>query len=408
MIVSKSKVRKLFEARGDLPEIGESEPAVNMAAPLSSLALQIIAGGVVIALLYWARVVFITVISAVVVAFILEPFVAFLCRFRLPRPVSSIIVCSVAVAILYLLGLGAWNQFSSLASDAPAMRDRIANTVTSVSDRIQQFEEATAKLFVPRKPDAPPPSAQNNAKKSRKTISVPPPPLLVGPLPGVIPEVRIHEDRTPISDYIYSRLSALYLDLLLVSFMPLLVYFMLSWRDHLYRSFLNFFDGDARETAARSVQGVANMARAFVVGNFLIGVILAAMSCGLFATVRLPYPLLAGTLSGFLSLVPYVGIPLAMLPPVASVMATGAPTSVLLLSLAVALALHLIGMNVLYPTLVGGRVHLNPLVVTISLMFWAFLWDAAGLLLAIPIMAGLKAVCDNVEPLRKYGRFLGD
>jgi len=47
-------------------------------------------------------------------------------------------------------------------------------------------------------------------------------------------------------------------------------------------------------------------------------------------------------------------------------------------------------------------------VVTLSLMFWGFLWDAAGLLLAIPITAGIKAICDNVTGLKPYGRFLGD
>ena len=85
-----------------------------------------------------------------------------------------------------------------------------------------------------------------------------------------------------------------------------------------------------------------------------------------------------------------------------------APSSVLLLAVLIAVLLHLIAMNVLYPTIVGARVHLNPLVVTFSLMFWGFLWDAAGLVLAIPITAGIKAVCDHVLSLRKYGRFLGD
>jgi predicted PurR-regulated permease PerM len=46
--------------------------------------------------------------------------------------------------------------------------------------------------------------------------------------------------------------------------------------------------------------------------------------------------------------------------------------------------------------------------VTFSLMFWGFLWDAPGLLLAIPLTAALKAVCDNVEGLRPFGKFLGD
>ena len=46
--------------------------------------------------------------------------------------------------------------------------------------------------------------------------------------------------------------------------------------------------------------------------------------------------------------------------------------------------------------------------VTFSLLFWGFLWDAAGLVLAIPITAGIKAVCDNVVALRPFGRLLGD
>ena len=59
-------------------------------------------------------------------------------------------------------------------------------------------------------------------------------------------------------------------------------------------------------------------------------------------------------------------------------------------------------------SIVGSRVHLNPLVVTFSLMLWGFLWGASGLLLAIPLTAGIKAVCDNVKGLRPMGKFLGD
>jgi predicted PurR-regulated permease PerM len=105
---------------------------------------------------------------------------------------------------------------------------------------------------------------------------------------------------------------------------------------------------------------------------------------------------------------PYVGLPAAMLPVVLAALLADAPGSVLLISIVIVAAIHLVAMNVFYPTLVGARVHLNPLAVTFSFMFWGFIWNAAGLLLAIPIMAGLKAVCDNVEGLKAYGRFLGD
>jgi predicted PurR-regulated permease PerM len=223
-----------------------------------------------------------------------------------------------------------------------------------------------------------------------------------------IPEVRIHEDRNVMTEYIYPQLGTLYEFLLMASFVPFLVYFMLSWRDHIYRSFLRFFEGPDRVAASRSLEGVAEMARAFVVGNFLIGLFLAALSWTAFALLGIPYPFLIGLMSGFLSLVPYIGMPLAILPPVLAALAGGEPSSLILGAIVVVLILHLSAMNVLYPKIVGARVHLNPLVVTFSLMFWGFLWSAAGLVLAIPITAGIKAVCDNVAGLRPYGRFLGD
>ena len=207
--------------------------------------------------------------------------------------------------------------------------------------------------------------------------------------------------------YIYARLNSFYQILLMVSFIPFLVYFMLSWRDHINRAFLQLFQGEARLVAARSLQGIAEMVRAFVVGNFLLGILLAFLSSGMFWMMHLPYPLLIGPLSGMLSLVPYVGLPLAMAPPLFSALGIHTVPVYILVVVSVAL-LHLLALNLLYPKIVGSRVHLNPLVVTFSLMLWGFLWDAPGLLLAIPLTAGIKAVCDNVKGLRAFGKFLGD
>jgi predicted PurR-regulated permease PerM len=41
-------------------------------------------------------------------------------------------------------------------------------------------------------------------------------------------------------------------------------------------------------------------------------------------------------------------------------------------------------------------------------MFWSALWGGIGLLLAIPITAAIKGICDNVESMRPYGKLLGD
>ncbi len=108
-------------------------------------------------------------------------------------------------------------------------------------------------------------------------------------------------------------------------------------------------------------------------------------------------------MSGFLSLVPYVGLPLAMTPALAAGLIVYDQPAIYVMIAVVVAMLHLVAMNLLYPKVVGSRVHLNPLVVTVALMFWGTLWGGIGLLLAIPITAGIKAVCDNVTSLHGYG-----
>jgi len=376
--------------------------------------MPVVAMGVIVAVLYFGRMFFITSLGAVVIAFILDPFVALLVRLRFPRSMASFVVCTIALLLLYFIGMGAVSQLSAVSVELPKYGEHIGDIVDNIQQRLEGMERSAYQLVVParqRQQEQDRLRAQqqqaDQARKNRKRPETPP----TTPAPaaglGAIPEVRIHPESTPIGDYILSRLSSFYQILLMASFVPFLVYFMLSWRDHINRSFLQFFSGEDRVVAARSMQGIADMIRAFVVGNFLLGLLLAIISSTVFWMIHLPFPLLVGPLSGFMSLVPYIGLPLAMVPPLFAALGVNTVPTYVLVVISVGM-LHLLALNVLYPKIVGSRVHLNPLIVTFSLMLWGFLWDAPGLLLAIPLTAGLKAVCDNVKGLRPIGKFLGD
>jgi predicted PurR-regulated permease PerM len=144
-----------------------------------------------------------------------------------------------------------------------------------------------------------------------------------------------------------------------------------------------------------------------VLGNFALGLALSVASSVFFWSVKLPYFLLVGPLSGFLSLIPYIGFPLAMIPPVFVALPVYDRLTPYVVIGAVVGFFHLLALNLLYPKIVGARVHLNPLAVTIALMFLASC-GGVGLILAIPVAAGIKAVCDNVPNLQPYGKLLGD
>ena len=383
-------------------------PTPKLPAPRPAQAgVTILAVAATVALLYFGRVFFITMVVAITIAFLLDPLVTPFLKLRMPRAVASFIVCSVALLLLYLLGLGLYTQFSGFVQELPTFSQRMNELVDNVAARVDDVEKRTYQVVIPKRfQEAPPPAgvpAPEPGRRRRGSKVVEPPPA-----PAQIPEVRIHTEPTPLFTYVYGYVRSFYDVLLMASFVPFLVYFMLSWRDHMRRSFLYLFAGSERQVVGKSWQGVADMVRAYVIGNFILGLMLATISCSFFFAIRLPYWPLVGPLSGFLSLVPYVGLPLAMIPPLAvGLIVYNQPTIYVMIAVVVAV-LHLIAMNLLYPKVVGSRVHLNPLVVTVALMFWGTIWGGIGLLLAIPITAGIKAVCDNVTSLHGYGRLLGD
>jgi predicted PurR-regulated permease PerM len=356
---------------------------------------------VVMAALYYGRVFLITSITAVIISFLLDPFVHLLVRFRFPRSLAALLVCLLAGLVVYAAGMALYIQTAGLVEQLPQITQRAVTLVDETQSKIEKIETSAYKL-ISRQPPPPAPAPKPVSKKKSGNTPVSP------AVPPQIQEVRIHQDNNPIADFIYPRLGSLYEFLLMSSFVPFLVYFLLSWGGHVNRAFLQFFTGEDRVIASKSLQGIGNMVRAFVVGNTMLGVMLAIVSTFGFWFVGVPFPLLAGPLSGFLSLIPYVGLPLALAPPILAALSSGATVSGVALVTAMVAALHLVALNFLYPKIVGARVHLNPLVVTFALMFWSFIWDAAGLILAIPLTAALKAVCDNVRALQPIGRFLGD
>jgi predicted PurR-regulated permease PerM len=364
------------------------------------------------ALLYFGQLLWVTLIVAIIIAFILEPFVVALMRIRLPRALASFVVCVMALLVLYMVGLGLYAQVASLYREIETYTSRIGDLVGVVTTRVEKMEQSTYQLLVGKRDQerqklqeaqAPPPGLASKSGQRRRSAE---PPAPIGPPP--VQEVRILQERTLLVDYLFSHLGSVYDILLMSSFVPFLVYFMLSWRDHLHRAFLHLFQDQSRVIAGNSLERIASMVRGFVVGNFALGMFLAVLSSIMFSLFRLPYPLLTGPLSAFLSLIPYAGLPLAMLPPLFAALPVYQTMPPYILIGSAVGVLHLVALNLLYPKIVGAQVHLNPLVVTIALMVWGVLWGAPGLVLAIPLTAAIKAVCDNVGSLRSYGRLLGD
>jgi hypothetical protein len=55
----------------------------------------------------------------------------------------------------------------------------------------------------------------------------------------------------------------------------------------------------------------------------------------------------------------------------------------------------------------GRRFTLNPVIVIFSIVFWYWMWNVPGAILAVPMLAITKIVCDRIHTLSAFGHFLG-
>jgi len=374
----------------------------------SSLAISLIALAATVALLYYGKDFFITLIVSAGFAFILDPLVILVMKLRIPRPAATAIVILVALVAFYSLSVVIWTQVLTLSEDLPTYSSRINELVDKANDKLDEIEKKTVDTFVPntlRQQEQQIQQKPQEAMKARRRRFAAPLPQPAEPL---IQEVRIHTEPKPLIGTVYSFAARYFHLVVMASFVPFLVYFMLSWREHLSETFQKLFRGEARYVVGRSWSGIGEATRGYVLGNFLLWVFVSSVSAIAFFFLQVPYWPLVGPVSAFFSLVPYVGLPLSLIPPVLATLAIPNKFKVVALVVVITTLLHLIAMNFLYAKIIGRRVRLNPFIVTVALMFWGMLWGGAGLLLAVPVTAGIKAVCDNVESLQDYGKLLGD
>ena len=345
-------------------------------------SLSILAVLALLALLHYAASVVITLFASILVALALEPLVQFLRkRARLSRQPASLIVVILAVALLYGILYLAYASSQQLLSDLPRLVAQIRNAplVQRMSDEVQRLTE--------------------NLREAGRTIGP--------PAPGAGTAVVLREGKSW-AETVLQGLGSVTTVLFSLSFIPFLVYFILADKERLTRRTRELFPREHQETAGAVIAAIERMMQKFLTGNAIVAGILCVVTAVAFLLVGLPYWLALGILSGTLSMIPYLGLALALLPALAVGLVTfptGGPVAVIVI---VVVGLHLLAANLLIPKLVGRGVRLNAVASTIAVMFFGWLWGGMGLILGIPIVAVIKCVLDNVPATEAIGRWLGD
>jgi predicted PurR-regulated permease PerM len=323
---------------------------------------------------YFAKLVLVTLLISVVLAFMLEPAVSLLERTRMPRAVATGIVMLIIAGFLYLGGYYVYAKSMVFIDELPKYTQKVRKIADEYREKAKKLEQTTQSV-------APTQPADKN------TVKV--------------------EQQTNWAEYVTGSLGSFTETVLSISFIPFLVFFMLTWQEHVRAATVMLFKMENRNTAYVTLGRISKMIKAFMLGNLLIGLFTSILSIIVFFLIGLPNAFVLGFLSGFLSLVPYLGVVLAMVPPLIAALGQESTPEILVIVLTI-LGLHLFAINVLYPKVLGRRLQLNPLAVTIALLVWGWLWGAWGLILAIPLTAAMKIVFDHIEALQPYGAWMGE
>ena len=373
------------EAARGAKEGGERRPGPDLDLIRAGATIIAILG--LLALLHFAASVFITLVSAMMLAFALEPLVHLLCvRTRLRRHHASGIVVFLFVAMLYGLFYATYLRAENFLSEIPAITEKIraAPMVKSLTGRAEELNRVVAEAG---RRISPPPAASARPKTASPLV--------------------VRDEAESFTGVLLQGLGSLGGVFYALGFIPFLVYFILADREPLTRRTRELFPEVHHVTVGKILLDIERMMRKFLLGNAVIALILSAATVLVFLLVGLPYPVILGILSGTLSTVPYLGLPLALFPGVVVGLVSfesGGPFLVLVASVTV---FHLVAANYLTPKLVGGGVRLNATSSTVALLFFGWMWGGMGLLLGIPILAVLKCIFDNVPSTRRIGMFLG-
>lgn len=339
----------------------------------SNPSQRIIAAAIVFAALYFASSVVITLLLAVLLAYFLDPVVCVFERIHVPRALGALVVLLAVSAMFAGLGylvvvranqfIADWPRYSAILRHVTTAFDR---QLTTVEKQVEAISPAPEKGRTQQRVDEPP----------------------------------------PVRDWLLRGVGSLYSVLIAGTFLPFLVFFMLAAKRRIWKATIELFPEEHQPRVQGALDQVSSMLRSFVAGNALVALILMLATWTFFLAIHLDYPFLSGCVSGLLNLVPYLGAVLAWIPPFLIGLGQWNTFGPYFGTAAMLTAFHLVGLNVLMPAIVGRRVQLNALAVTVSLLFWGWLWGGIGLILAIPITASVKAICDHAEGWEAVGRWL--
>lgn len=369
----------------------ESSESADSPTTSWNVAQVILATVATVFALHWAQRFFIPLFLGLIVAYTLNPLVAWMERHHVHRIVGStvamlILVCVGAVGVMSLRG-----QVEGILDSVPEAAGKLSAALREIADEpntMQKVQAAARELE----------QATNQATDGSSNQKKPP------------TRVVFDGPKFKLVDFLWTGSMGMFGIMGEAVMLVLLVLFLLLSGDTFKRKLIHLTGPSLsrRKITVAILDDIDRSIQNYMLTLLLANVVLALLTWAAFRWIGLENAGAWAVAAGVLHFIPYLG-------PVLTALATGMAAflqfesfKMTLLVAGISLVIAtLVGM-VLVTWMSGKMTKMNATVVFIALLFWGWLWGAWGLLFAIPIMGMVKVFAEHVEALQPLAELLGE
>ena len=365
--------------------IGHSQMPIS----IRSLSLAIIALFAGLFVLHWAKAVFIPFMLGLVFSYVLSPVVNWMESRRVPRALGAgIVILSLLAAMgttTYALSDEAAQLVESLPAAAQKFRQTIkmrhgekGGTLETVQKAATQIEQAAQETSAPA--------------TSR----------------GVM-RVIVEPARFNIKDYLWTGTIGLATLAGQITVVIFLTYFLMVSGSTFRRKLIKLAGPSlsSKKVTLHALDEITGQIQRYFQMQLATSALVGVLTGLTFWAIGLENAAVWGIAAGVLNLVPYVGSLITAIASGGVAFLQFGSVNMAMLVAGASLVIHTIVGNLITPWLTSRTSRMNPVAVFVGLLAWGWLWGVWGLLLGLPILMIVKAVCDRIDDLNPIGEFLG-
>ncbi len=196
--------------------------------------------------------------------------------------------------------------------------------------------------------------------------------------------------------------------LVVLLLLPVYIFLILFYHPILIEFIHRLFGPDNYGEVSKIVTQIKTVIQQYLIGLGFEACIMAILNTSALLIIGIEHAFFLGILSALVNVIPYIGGIVGVALPMLVALATESSAWPAIYVLVVFYIIQLIDNNYVVPKIVASKVKINALFSIIVVFAGSALWGIPGMFLSIPVLAIIKLICDNIEPLKPWGFLLGD